>query len=1011
MQCNRDSSHIVGGWELDDIGWETLQLVEPTCTTEGYIDVYGYARYNGVLYEKYDTYVLTTSGHNYEYNVEVVEATCEENGYTRYTCECGDYFDSDYIYATGHNNVDGYCSVCGILIPSEGLEFTLINSNEYALCGLGTCKDSKVVIPEYYNGYPVTSILRGAIHTDNYDTSFINEIIFPSTLVTIESSAISASNMRHIMVPESVINMEWDSIYDSSSWPQNTIICFEGEAHAAVDSLYMENTARDYVKEVIYDNNKQYIITKENYAILSRIYDGDISIPSEVNGYPVTTLGSYVFTNSRITSINLLDYNFITLEGMCLHGLHYAGIRGTENFEDKLGFGLIKENDYCDEVIITVQENSIPSDWGSYALGYPGSFIKAVYNASLDDLVELEDGSVYAYNNGVYTLVSYDFGEEADLTKELVLSDGTTLSNYHIAEGLINCNRDLKKVILNNTVTTITEYMFAGNIKLESVVLSPSVTKIDSFAFDYIDTLKSISFNGQCGLKEIGDNAFNECINLTSADIFTDIVSIGDYAFYHTGITYFSPSYDIEYIGEYAFAKSKLVEVQFGLQDSLKEIGKYAFAHCYDMQYFHMADLSTLEVIPEYMCYYNSALISVILSDSVIEIGMYAFDNCSNIKRLDISSNLVTMGYGVFSSLNGLEGFVLPSSLDASLLHGNEFGTNGIFKIDGPVNFELYDKFASCNNVVCFTDSDYDRACDAVFDFIVYDDIAIIVSYPQGSKEDYFLTIPDIVEHNGKTYNVKYINPYMFSDYCNFSSVKIPDGIIYIGREAFHNNTSLTEVTLPSSLKYISNCFNNVSEITIPDNIEYMSNIGSYEVTYHISSTFDKDISSVIDQEYNKINYVIDGDNERFELIDGVLVDVELNKIVSGCTSNNIPEGYTTIGDSAYSCLSFSEVIIPEGVEKIDYYAFYGCYNIDKVVIPSTIKEIHTQAFEMALFNENLQIIFNGTKDDFVTIFNEGINNAEYESFWLSYLFCNGMDDYTNVSCIDGILTLKMRGV
>lgn len=1009
LQCNNDTSHIVSGYEME-IGWEILQQVDPTCTTEGYIDVYGYAIYDGALYEKYDTYVLTTSGHNYEYNVEVVEATCEENGYTRYTCVCGDYFDSDYVYATGHNAVDGYCIVCGILVPSEGLEYSF-NGIEYSVSGLGTCKDSKVVIPEYYNGYPVTSILRGAIHTDNYDTSFINEIILPSTLVTIESSAISASNMRHIMVPESVINYEWDSIYDNSSWPQNTIICFEGKAPESVYSLYMENTARDYVKEVIYENNKQYIITNENYAILSRIYDGDTSIPSEINGYPVTTLGSYVFTNSSITSINLLEYNFTTLEGMCLDGLQYAGIKGTENLEDKLGFGLIKESYYGNEVIITVQENSIRSDWGSYALGYPGTFIKVVYNATLGDLVELEDGSVYAYNNGVYTLISYDFGEEADLTKELVLSDGTILSNYHVAEGLINCNRDLKKVILNNTVTTITENMFAGNIKLESVVLSPSVTKIDSYAFDYIDTLKSISFNGQCGLKEIGDNAFNECINLTSADIFTDIVSIGDYAFYHTGITYFSPSYNIEYIGEYAFAKSRLVEVQFGLQDSLREIGKYAFANCYDMQYFHMADLSTLEVIPENMCYYNSALISVILPDSVIEIGMYAFGNCSNITRLDISSNLVTMGYGVFSSLNGLEGFVLPSSLDASLLIGNEFGTNGIFKIDGPVNLELYDKFASCNNVVCFTDSDYDRAYDAVFEFIVYDDSAIIVSYPQGSKEDYFLTIPDIVEHNGKTYTVKYINPYMFLDYCNFSSVEIPDGIIYIGREAFYNNSSLTKVTLPSSLKYISRCFNNVSEITIPDNIEYMSNIGSYEVTYHISSTFDKDISSIIDQEYSLINYVIDGDNERFELIDGVLVDVELNKIVSGCKSNNIPDGYTTIGDSAYSCLSFSEVIIPEGVEKIDYYAFYGCYNIDKVVIPSTIKEIHTQAFEMALFNENLQIIFNGTKDDFVTIFSEGINNVEYESFWLSYLYCYGMDDYTNVSCIDGILTLKMRGV
>ncbi len=112
-------------------------------------------------------------GHEHDYQAEVVEPTCETDGYTRYTCECGDYFDSDYIYATGHNKVDGYCSVCGILVPSEGLEFTLFNYEEYALTGLGTCTDNDIIIPEYYNGLPVTKINDNAFYECDSLTSII----------------------------------------------------------------------------------------------------------------------------------------------------------------------------------------------------------------------------------------------------------------------------------------------------------------------------------------------------------------------------------------------------------------------------------------------------------------------------------------------------------------------------------------------------------------------------------------------------------------------------------------------------------------------------------------------------------------------------------------------------------------------------------------------------------------------------------------------------------------------
>lgn len=55
-------------------------------------------------------------GHNYE--AVVTAPTCTEQGYTTYTCtRCGDSYVGDVVPATGHNFVDGVCTVCGAADP------------------------------------------------------------------------------------------------------------------------------------------------------------------------------------------------------------------------------------------------------------------------------------------------------------------------------------------------------------------------------------------------------------------------------------------------------------------------------------------------------------------------------------------------------------------------------------------------------------------------------------------------------------------------------------------------------------------------------------------------------------------------------------------------------------------------------------------------------------------------------------------------------------------------------
>ena len=61
----------------------------------------------------------------HKYNAVVTPPTCTEQGYTTYTCECGDSYVDDYVDATDHadNDGDGYCDADNELLdPSVECE-------------------------------------------------------------------------------------------------------------------------------------------------------------------------------------------------------------------------------------------------------------------------------------------------------------------------------------------------------------------------------------------------------------------------------------------------------------------------------------------------------------------------------------------------------------------------------------------------------------------------------------------------------------------------------------------------------------------------------------------------------------------------------------------------------------------------------------------------------------------------------------------------------------------------
>jgi hypothetical protein len=107
----------------------------------------------------------TTSGKVAEHQFEEtsrIEPASNQNGSVTYTCSVCGAIDTKILEATG----------------SIGLEYERNSDGTYTVIGLGTCTDSQVVIPKYYEGAKVTAIGRRAF----YDCHTIEEITIPETI-------------------------------------------------------------------------------------------------------------------------------------------------------------------------------------------------------------------------------------------------------------------------------------------------------------------------------------------------------------------------------------------------------------------------------------------------------------------------------------------------------------------------------------------------------------------------------------------------------------------------------------------------------------------------------------------------------------------------------------------------------------------------------------------------------------------------------------------------------------
>ena len=208
-----------------------------------------------------------------------------------------------------------------------------------------------------------------------------------------------------------------------------------------------------------------------------------------------------------------------------------------------------------------------------------------------------------------------------------------------------NYQEKIKKVVIENGVTSIGGYAFNDCISLTSITIPNSVKSIGSYAFLYCKGLTSITIPNS--VTSIGNWAFYGCSSLTSITIPNSVTSIGKSAFDYSGLTSITIPNSVTSIGEFAFSNcTSLTSITVEKGNSKYDSRDNCNA---------IIETNTNKLI--------AGCKNTTISNSVTSIGNYAFYGCSGLTSITIPNSVTSIGESAFKSCSSLTSITIPNSV------------------------------------------------------------------------------------------------------------------------------------------------------------------------------------------------------------------------------------------------------------------------------------------------------------------------------------------------------------
>ena len=216
----------------------------------------------------------------------------------------------------------------------------------------------------------------------------------------------------------------------------------------------------------------------------------------------------------------------------------------------------------------------------------------------------------------------------------------------------------IKKVIIQDGVTSIGDYCFYSCTSLKSISMPESMTRIGDGAFYSCWVLENVTIPPH--VENIGICTFTDCYKISEIEIPYGIKEINESAFSGcSGLEKVILPEGVVSIGKRAFRGSKLKEIY--LPNSLTSIGYEAFSCCYSLPSITIPDSVTeIGEFAFYDCYH---LETFTIPNRITELSAGTFSHCLRLKEIILPDTLTEIGAGAFKDCRVLKSITLPSNI------------------------------------------------------------------------------------------------------------------------------------------------------------------------------------------------------------------------------------------------------------------------------------------------------------------------------------------------------------
>ena len=747
------------------------------------------------------------------------------------------------------------------------------------------------------------------------------------------------------------------------------------------------------------------------------ILKGALVIPKEIEGRPVTRIGSYAFEDcSKITSVELPD-SIKEIEEQAFFdcdGLTSVRIsKSVTNIENRAFLRCRRLKS-----IVVDPDNPVYSSVSGLLLSKDGKTLHTIpsgmKSVNIPEGVEkidsgaCSDGFVKSViiPQSVKSIGAFAFSYCRKLRTVTIpesvqsIGDGAfyacNLASVIIPDGLKSIGEeafkdcDLKKVVLPDSLGSIGKEAFEDCRKLKIVtvlkraanagkgraIAAPNTANIikEGIFSGYNSKLtkfiipKSISVIGEealelalnltkiivpNGVTIIGRNAFSYCRKLKSVSIPKSVTSIGEYR-----------SKDKEHFSD---------EVSFYSEWRDKNIEpetKGAFDGCEVLKSTNVArsnpvyrsvsgllltkDGKKLVEVPK-------GKIQVKIPNGVKVIGHSAFAGCKKLVSVTIPDSVTRIGDCAFKDCSALTNITLPKSV-------TRIGKNAFWGCAGLKFLQVADENSSYKS-----ESGLLLSKDGA-------DLLFV------TKELTKVTVPP---------GVTSIHDGAFEE-CHTTDVTLPDSLTSIGEAAFFKCNELDNISLPSRITHIGksafcSC-EGISGIIIPGGVAEIGEKAFCGCSELKDVIIEHGVASIGKKAFcncEKLSEVLIPDTvasigpsaffrcaelKKVSLPHG-LVHIEKGTFAGCCGLVNfeIPESVTEIGSSAFEgCSSLASVTIPDSVAEIGSSAFKDCDSLATAKLPGGISTIKKSVFEYCLHLKKITI-----PDSVVTIKPDAFKRCE----------------------------------